>query len=78
MVQLASMFDYFPASEADQDRAIASITKYSDRILTGWDNEYWPIKDGDLMKFPVSPALIVMSSPVYLSSNPQLHSLLCV
>ena len=52
LVQLASMFDYFPASEVDQDRAIASITKYSDRILAGWDNEYWPIKDGDLMKFP--------------------------
>ena len=52
LVQLASMFDYFPASEEDQDRAIASIEKYSDRILTGWDNEYWPIKDGDLMKFP--------------------------
>jgi len=48
------MFDYFPASEVDQDGAIASIEKYSDRILTGWDNEYWPIKDGDLMKFPVS------------------------
>ena len=52
LVQLATLLNYFPASEHDADEAIESMNQYSDQVLNGWDNDYWPIQERDIIKFP--------------------------
>ena len=56
LVQLATLFDYFPSSEQNADEALKSINEYSDRVLNGWDNDYWPIHEQDIIKFPGAAA----------------------
>ena len=56
LVQLATLFDYFPVSEQNADEALKSINEYSDRVLNGWDNDYWPIHEQDILKFPGAAA----------------------
>ena len=56
LVQLATLFDYFPSSEQNADEALKSINQYSGRVLNGWDNDYWPIHEQDIIKFPGAAA----------------------
>ena len=52
LLQLATMFDYFPASVEDADASIDSLLYYQEKLLTGWTSDYWPIDDKDMAQFP--------------------------